>query len=187
MRIAPSTNATGAATPAPGLGRVSLLHASFGLLSSRAIARCGRSSGVPHACGAKQFAIFLGTSAMGGWCAWLEYLRGVICVIRRVGRRHDVQHANICRREASARGDAACCNPVQHVATQCLQPSATNPVQHVATRSADERQRLVADRETFHTGECEMQHVRRARSGGRACIHGGVRSGTAAGGSPARG
>ena len=82
---------------------------------------------------------------------------------------------------------AACCNPVQHVATQCLQPSATNPVQHVATRSADERQRLVADRETFHTGECEMQHVRRARSGGRACIHGGVRSGTAAGGSPARG
>ena len=95
------------------------------------------------------------------------------------------------------RPSATCCNPVQHVATQCnmlrpsangcnpvqqtqcnmlqsLQPSATNPVQHVAARSADERQRLVADRATFHTGECEMQHVRRVRSGGRGCIHGGV-------------
>ena len=204
MRIAPSTNATAAATPAPGLGRVSLLHASFVLLSSLAIARCGRSAEVPRACGAKQFAIFLGTWAMG----WVVCVAGVPprrhlrhqasrSSARCAARKHLPTRGVGSRRCSMLRPSATCCNPVQHVATQCnmlrpsanscnpvqqtqcnmlqsLQPSATNPVQHVAARSADERQRLVADRATFHTGECEMQHVRRVRSGGRGCIHGGV-------------
>ena len=101
-----------------------------------------RDVGAPRKCPARAGPSSLRYSSVhgrwGGWCAWLEYLRGVTCVIRRVGRRHDVQHANICRREASARGDAACCDPVQHVATQCsmLRPSATccDPVQTVATQ-----------------------------------------------------